>query len=110
MKLIKILLNYLVKQNLYAEIKNISLFSTPHKLIAFTGFDISINQSGIMEHHGKILKRGSSLLRKAIWTYALPSLRFIPVLNDYYHKKKSKGRSRQYSQHIIRFTMQPLKI
>ncbi|MBU1141651.1 MAG: IS110 family transposase [Firmicutes bacterium] len=88
---------------IYAEIGDIHLFSIPQKLIAYVGFDVSISQSGTSEHHGKIVKRGSPLLRKAIWTYALPSLRFIPTLNDYYHKKKSEGQHHKVAlTHVCR--------
>jgi transposase len=46
------------------EIGDISKFSSPAKLIAFTGFDIAIYQSGEKEFYGKLVKRGSPLLRK----------------------------------------------
>jgi len=88
---------------IYAEIGDIHLFSNPQKLIAYVGFDISISQSGISEHHGHIVKRGSPLLRKAIWIYALPSLRFIPTLNDYYHKKRAEGKHHKVAlTHVCR--------
>jgi transposase len=88
---------------IYAEIGDIHFFSNPQKLIAYVGFDVSISQSGMSEHHGKIVKRGSPLLRKAIWTYALPSLRFIPQLNDYYHKKKAEGKHHKVAiTHVCR--------
>lgn len=88
---------------IYAEIGDIHLFSNPQKLIAYVGFDVSISQSGMSEHHGKIVKRGSPLLRKAIWTYALPSLRFIPTLNDYYHRKKAEGKHHKVAlTHVCR--------
>ncbi|MCF7931497.1 MAG: IS110 family transposase [Acholeplasmataceae bacterium] len=88
---------------IYAEIGDIHLFSNPQKLIAYAGFDVSINQSGMSEHHGKIVKRGSPLLRKAVWTYALSSLRFIPTFHDYYHKKKSEGKHHKVAlTHVCR--------
>lgn len=77
---------------IYAEVGDFKNFSTPAKLTAFAGFDVRIIQSGTQEHFGKLVKHGSSLLRNAIWSYAMPSLRFIPSFNDYYHKKKSQGK------------------
>lgn len=77
---------------IYAEVGDFKNFSTPAKLIAFAGFDVRIIQSGTEEHYGKLVKHGSSLLRNAIWTYALPAVRFIPTINDYYHKKKVQGK------------------
>ena len=44
------------------------------------------------EHYGKLVKHGSSLLRSAIWNYALPAVCFIPTMNDYYHKKRDQGK------------------
>ena len=88
---------------IYAEIGDIHLFSNPQKLIAYVGFDVSISQSGMSEHHGHIVKRGSPLLRKAIWIYALSSLKFIPSLNDYYHKKKAEGKHHKVAlTHVCR--------
>ncbi len=88
---------------IYAEIGDITKFPNPAKLIAFVGFDVSISQSGLAEHHGHIVKRGSGLLRKAIWTFALPSLRFLPVIHDYYHLKKSHGKHHKVAlTHVCR--------
>ncbi|MDY0276447.1 MAG: IS110 family transposase [Acholeplasma sp.] len=73
---------------IYAEIGNIKNFSSPEKLISHAGLKMRIIQSGTMNRTGKLVKRGSSLLRKTIWNYAFLSLRFLPTINDYYHKKK----------------------
>lgn len=88
---------------IYAEIGNIQLFSSSKKLIAYAGFDVSINQSGMSEYHGKLVKHGSPLLRKAIWTYALPALKFIPSIHDYYQMKKSQGKHHKVAlTHVCR--------
>jgi len=73
---------------IYAEIGNIKNFSGPEKLISHAGLKVRIIQSGKMNRTGKLVKRGSSLLRKTIWNYAFLSLRFLPTINDFYHKKK----------------------
>jgi transposase len=85
-------LGIITAATIYAEVGDFKNFSNPAKLIAFAGFDVRIVQSGTQEHYGKLVKHGSSLLRNAIWTYALPAIRFIPTVNDYYHKKKSQGK------------------
>jgi len=77
---------------IYAEIGDINHFSNPGKIMAYAGLDVKISQSGNKEHFGKIVKRGSSLLRKHLFLYAFQSLRFIPQFHDYYHKKKSQGK------------------
>jgi len=85
-------LGIITAATIYAEVGDFKNFSNPAKLIAFAGFDVRIIQSGTQEHYDKLVKHGSSLLRNAIWTYALPAVRFIPTINDYYHKKKSQGK------------------
>lgn len=77
---------------IYAEIGDINHFSNAGKMMAYAGIDVRISQSGNKEHFGKIVKRGSSLLRKHLFLYAFQSLRFIPEFHDYYHKKKSQGK------------------
>jgi transposase len=85
-------LGVITAATIYAEVGDFKNFSNPAKLVAFAGFDVRIVQSGTQEHYGKLVKHGSSLLRNAIWTYALPAVRFIPTFNDYYHKKKAQGK------------------
>lgn len=74
------------------EIGDISKFSSSTKLIAFAGFDIAIYQSGEKEFYGKLVKRGSPLLRKTIWNLVLCSIRLIPQIADYYHMKRGQGK------------------
>lgn len=55
------------------------------------------------EYHGKLVKHGSPLLRKVIWTYALPALKFIPSIHDYYQMKKSQGKHHKVAlTHVCR--------
>ena len=76
------------------EVGNFKDFSNPAKLIAFTGFDIAIYQSGESLSYGRLVKRGSSLLRKTIWNLVLGSIKLIPEITEYYHKKKLEGKHR----------------
>lgn len=55
---------------IYAEIGNIKNFSSPEKLISHAGLKMRIIQPGTMNWTGKLVKRGSSLLRKTVWNYA----------------------------------------
>lgn len=77
---------------IYAEIGNIHFFPSATKLIAYSGYDVSVVQSGLSEHHGKLVKHGPPLLRKTVWNYTFQSLRFIPVIHDYYLRKKLEGK------------------
>jgi len=88
---------------IYAEIGSIDRFPSASELTAHAGYDVRIIQSGQSERFGHIVKRGSSLLRKAIWNYAMPSIRFIPVMNDYYHKKRAEGKHHKVAlTHVCR--------
>ena len=78
-----------------AEVGDFSAFSKPDKLVAFSGIDPSINQSGQFEGtKSKMSKRGSRLLRRVLFTSALANVRkkrdgkeINPVLYEYYRKK-----------------------
>lgn len=53
------------------EIGDISRFESASKLVAFAGLDVSVKQSGeFVGTQNKISKRGSSYLRRAIWSAA----------------------------------------
>lgn len=79
---------------IFGEVLDFNNFSNPAKLIAFSGFDIAIYQSGESLSYGKLVKRGSSLLRKTIWNLVLGSIRLIPEITEYYHKKRAEGKHR----------------
>lgn len=96
-------LGIITAATIYAEVGDFKNFSSPAKLIAFAGFDVRIIQSGTKESYGKLVKHGSPLLRSAIWTYALPAVRFIPTMNDYYHKKRDQGKHHKVAlAHVCR--------
>ena len=56
------------------------------------GRDSSVYQSGNFEGSYKISKRGSSILRWAIYQAAQAAVKFDPVFKAYYLKKKSEGK------------------
>jgi len=78
--------------NIIGEIEDINKFSNSAKLIAFSGFDIAIHQSGEKEFYGRLVKRGSTLLRTTIWNLVLGTVRMIPQIADYYHLKRKQGK------------------
>jgi transposase len=78
--------------SIYAEIGNINRFNNASQLTAYAGLDVSVSQSGLKEHRGSIVRRGSPLLRKKLYNTSFMSLRFIPQFHDYYHRKKSTGK------------------
>ena len=70
-----------------AEIGDINRFKSDDALLAFAGY-----QSGNYEGSFKISKRGSSILRWAIFQAAKVAVIHDPVFNAYYEKKKSEGK------------------
>ena len=77
---------------LIGEIGDISQFPAPDKLIKFAGLDVRIYQSGTVEKRGGIRKRGSPLLRYALFQAAEKSRIHSAELAVYYSKKKSEGK------------------
>ena len=75
------------------EIKDISLFDSSDKLLAFAGIDASIYQSGTFEaSSSKMSKRGSKYLRYALMKAASLVARFDDNFNAYYTKKRLEGK------------------
>ena len=75
-----------------AEIGDINRFKSDDALLAYAGLDPSVYQSGNYEGSFKISKRGSSILRWAIFQAAKIAVIHDPVFNAYYEKKKSEGK------------------
>ncbi len=75
------------------EIGDVNRFSNPSKLVAYAGLDASICQSGEYEaSSGKMSKRGSPYLRKALFQAALIAEFHDPVFSAYYQKKRKEGK------------------
>ena len=76
------------------EIGDISRFSNPSKLLAFSGLDPSVYQSGNFEaKHTHMSKRGSRALRYALINAAHNVVKNNQTFAVYYAQKKSEGRS-----------------
>ena len=75
------------------EIGDISRFSNPSKLVAYSGLDASVSHSGDYEStHNRMSKRGSPYLRRALFQSALVAEFSDPVFSAYYQKKISEGK------------------
>jgi transposase len=82
--------------SILGEIGDISRFSNPKKLTAYAGLDSTFHQSGqFTGSRSRISKRGSTYLRRAIWSAAALSRKSNPVLSDYYQKKIQEGKHPQ---------------
>lgn len=75
------------------EIGDISRFDNPSKLVAYAGLDSTVSQSGESElPSGRLSKRGSPYLRKALYQAANVAEFYDPVFSAYYQKKRSEGK------------------
>ncbi len=77
---------------LIGEIGDISQFPSPDKLIKFAGLDVRIYHSGTVKKRGGVRKRGSPLLRYALFQAAEKCRIHSPELAEYYSKKKNDGK------------------
>lgn len=85
-------LGELAAASILAEYGDISKFSSPAKMLAFSGLEPSVNQSGTLQSNGKMVKHGSGHLRYTIMNTAMIVLRYSPTFYDYYLKKRSEGK------------------
>lgn len=75
-----------------SEIRDISNFNNPGQILAFAGLDVAIYQSGESSFKGKMVKHGSSYLRKNLMNCAQYVAMHSPTFYEYYRKKKSEGK------------------
>ena len=77
---------------LISEIGDASQFPNADKIIKFAGLDVRVYQSGTIEKHGAIRKRGSPLLRYALFQAAEKARIHCPEIAEFYSKKKGEGK------------------
>jgi len=78
---------------IYAEIGDFSRFSSPEKILAFAGMEPSIYQSGqYISSHGKMVKRGSKYLRRALFLAAENVSHWDPSFSSYLTQKRAEGK------------------
>ena len=77
---------------LLGEIGDASEFPSADKIIKFAGLDVRVYQSGTIEKHGAIRKRGSPLLRYALFQAAEKARIHCPEIAEFYSKKKGEGK------------------
>ena len=74
------------------ELGDLSRFTSLDQLTAYTGLDTSVMQSGRSRRTGHISKRGSPMLREALYNAALSAIRYNPVCQQFYQRLKAKGK------------------
>lgn len=77
-----------------SEIGDISRFDEPAKLVAFSGIDPTVKQSGgFTGTRNRMSKRGSPYLRRAVWLASTMAVFHDPVMSEFYQKKRSEGKA-----------------
>lgn len=89
-----------IKDNLsariLAEIGDVSRFASIRKIVAFSGLDPNLQQSGLVSGiHLKITKRGNSKLRSLLYIAVTTTLRYNNKITTFYNKKVSQGMNRK---------------
>ena len=74
------------------ELGSFDRFPSADKMVAFAGLDPSISQSGRSFKTGRISKRGSPILRSALYRASVSAIRVNPVCKAFYERSKSRGK------------------
>lgn len=90
--------------SIISELGDITYFSSEKKLIKFAGLNPCVYESGTYSMpHTRLEKKGSKYLRKTLYQIIDVVIRFNPVFQAYYQKKRSQGKSYRCAQgHCIR--------
>lgn len=76
-----------------AEIGDINRFESSEKLVAFAGIDPTVYETGkFIAKKTRMSKRGSPLLRYALWQAASMAIQYDPQLKAYYQAKRAEGK------------------
>ena len=93
----------LMAASILSEVGSFFRFDNPNQIQAYAGMEPSRNQSGTHDGGGRMVKHGSSHLRRYLMMAANNILKFNPVLYDYYLKKRAEGKSHNVAvSHVAR--------
>lgn len=88
---------------IYAEYGDFSKFNSPAQMLSFAGLEPGYYQSGISEHGGHMVKRGSSHLRYTLMNLSIPLIQYNIVFAEYYAKKIAEGKTHRVAcSHLIK--------
>ena len=72
-------------------------------MLSFAGLEPGYYQSGIFEHGGHMVKRGSSHLRYTLMNLCVPLIQHNYIFAAYYNKKRSEGKSHRVAcSHLVK--------
>ena len=74
------------------EIGSIERFRSPEALVAYSGLDPRIRQSGDGEQHIGISRRGRRQIRAILYPEVLAGIRCNPVIREFYNRLVEKGK------------------
>jgi transposase len=74
------------------ELGDLSRFNSTGQVTAYSGLDPSVMESGRSHKTGHISKRGSPMLREALYNAALSAIRVNPVCKQLYQRLRAKGK------------------
>ena len=86
-----------------SEIGNFDKFTNRNQILAFAGLEPSKNDSGEHNGSGKMVKHGSSYLRKYLMNVAETFYIHNPLISDFYWKKRNEGKHHNVAlSHVAR--------
>jgi len=91
-----------------AEYGSISNFDNPSQMLSYAGLEPSVSQSGTQTFNGRLVKRGSRILRSTLVQASFYMLKVNPKFYAYYLKKKSEGKHHQVA--LIHLTRKLIRI
>lgn len=74
-----------------AEVGDINRFENAKKLIAYSGLDPSVKESGRYKGKSRITKRGNKHLRRVIWLMAVSVVRWNEYFRAYFLRRVKEG-------------------
>lgn len=88
---------------IYAEYGDLSKFNTPSQMLSFAGLEPGYYQSGMSEHGGHMVKRGSPHLRFTLMNLCIPLIQYNMVFAEFYAKKRSEGKTHRVAcSHLVK--------
>ncbi len=93
----------LTSAGIASELGNLDRFLTRNQILAFAGLEPSRNDSGEHNGVGKMVKHGSSYLRKYLMNASETFYVFNPSITDFYWKKRNEGKHHRVAlSHVAR--------
>lgn len=87
-------ISYTIAAMIHAEVGDFKAFGSAEKILAFSGMEPSVYQSGqLTSTHAKMVKRGSKYLRWALYQAAKYVCRYDATFSAYLEKKRSEGKA-----------------